>query len=277
MMTGIQVVRILHGGFKLIFLVCLIATVLQLLGEFLTTDGHMRNLSLPHHNNGISLPIVVRISVPDSIVRVEGVGTRKFKKNENSYFKNKYYQPDSLYQGLNVSRHVIKNEVEISSFPFLRNSDDDLLHLTNSDITAKGSITAKFSNPIVNWIYVILNYMKSFILLLILYLISELFFHLKDSFSFTNINILRLKNIGYLFIGYTIFKLAFNYSLVYFNGYIDIKSFENNLAIPEALDIDINPLVEYNWTMLAVGLILIVISSLLRQATLLKSEHDLTI
>jgi len=278
-MTAKEILRVLHGGSKFMFRMLIVVTVLRLGAEVLTNDGRIggstRAFVLPHHSNGIPLPVDIRIGIPDSIVNIDNVGSRSYERNENKYF-DRTQKFDSLYRDPKVSKSVIRNEVEI--VPYSTNKrTNEMLQLTKSNIEATGLAYAKFSNSILNWTYIFINYLQFFLFIFIIYQIKQIFSFFEESFSFDIDNINRIKNLGYLIIGYILFSTVVNYSLIYFNGVILIESFENGSAIPDALDIAIYPTINFNWTILVVGFSLIVLSSLLKLGNNFETENDLTI
>lgn len=83
--------------------------------------------------------------------------------------------------------------------------------------------------------------------------------------------------LGLLFIGIVLIAAVVNYSLIIFNGYVELNSYQNDSLISQGINISIHPAIDFKWTILFVGLSLIVLSSLLKQAHELRMDNDLTI
>lgn len=105
----------------------------------------------------------------------------------------------------------------------------------------------------------------------------RLFKQLKANFAFDNVLNQRIKSIGYSFIAFPVINMIISYITMQYFVIINYHHYTNSIYSQGFNIINLNPIFEYNFQTLFLGLCLIVLAKLLKHGYDLQNENDLTI
>ncbi|WP_179021617.1 DUF2975 domain-containing protein [Winogradskyella forsetii] len=268
-------IRSLLGFFRVAFLFTLLFLLLSLGLEVFTKDGRIGPVSGTHHSNGYALPVKLQLTLNDSIVSYKtekSNGSVHYSKGPAGYGLA-YSKFDSLLKQPNVvSKSVNKNIIEIKS-----RDDFSYYTLSNSSIHSDTFIYVKTKSL---WLEILL-FTKSYIALvltvLIFYFLKSIFKILKSDSGFGSQLSQKVKILGIILTLGVVLKLTLSIVFYFYLNVITVFSSIDNEIISNPTQVLIHPRLDFNLSMLLIGLSLIILSTILKKGSQIQEENDLTI
>lgn len=243
----------------------------------------------PQIKNFHVIPVSISLWLPDSIIFVAG----------KDVFDMGYYAMDDLnYLGLDLDKNqmdslaedsntvitILRNEINVStefvrqdyenSFPYFK---EPPFELVSSTVAGNGAIFVKPSNSLYDFV---LGFRKFILLIgwiLIFYHSRKIFQSMKSRLTFSLTLIKRVKWIGVLLIFPQLIEGLVNYYFSKQYTGVSVNSSRNIGRHLEGVIANIGSYYDFNWTIIIVGLSLLVVSSLFKLGLEMEHENNLTI
>ena len=150
---------------------------------------------------------------------------------------------------------------------------NDFLSTDSSSFLTKGYLNIKSTNGLFRLLLVAKIYLYLLLIILIFYQLKSLFKLLKKEITFSFALTKRLQNIGTLIILSQVLLLFFS---IIFSCYYDYIGFENASSTND-IQLNITPRLEFDITLILVGLGIFTLNILLKKGNTIQEENDLTI
>jgi hypothetical protein len=148
---------------------------------------------------------------------------------------------------------------------------NNFLKTNTSSFKTKGYLSIKSSNWFFTFCQFIKNYVGLLMLVLIFYQLKSIFKGLKEEFVFSLKLAKKIKWVGLLFIIQQLLSLILSVIFGTYYGYAGFEKMSNDVQL------NINPRLEFDFTLIIVGLGLIVLSVLLQKGNEIQQENKFTI
>ncbi|WP_321307903.1 DUF2975 domain-containing protein [Marinifilum fragile] len=263
-------IRSLFGLTRLLFVLSVLMLLISIYYEIFSKNGAIGSTEMNnHHTRGYNVPARYSITVPDSIVSYKtksGFASANFYKNSNdndvSFLKKFQNNP-------NARKSKVINTIKCHSKPEL--------DFTINYQTTNGYISIKSPNKWFTILQVSNTYFGMLSWIIIFFLLMKIFSPLRNEISFSISMARKVRLLGLFLIIYNIIQLTSSFALSRFWGYAHIDSSKDGSRLAEAIQIQINPTLKFDFTFFIVGLGLLVIYYLLKTANSIEREHNLTV
>lgn len=149
----------------------------------------------------------------------------------------------------------------------------DFLTTTSSSFQTKGYLYIKTSDWLFKVFLIAKTYLQLLVFILIFYQLKSLFKLLKKEITFGLALTRRIKNIGTLIILSQVLLLIFSITFSYYYDYVGFENVDNTNDI----QLNITPRLEFDVTLILVGLGIFTLNILLKKGNTIQDENDLTI
>ncbi|MBX0333075.1 DUF2975 domain-containing protein [Pontibacter sp. HSC-14F20] len=254
----------------------IIFSIFQIAVEVFTKDGKLWKTTSTHHSSGFLVPVTVQVNIPDSVVTLTGNNFSQAAHYSKSYKINESTQRkiDSLANLPHINKEVVKGRIEVIPAS-TGTSSESLLQANTSIIASDGFVKVKSSDTFLIILHYIKSYISVMVSILAFYLLKSIFFQLSKSHSFSHNIAQKVKWIGLIVIIAELITVVINFIYSQYFGIMIITALKNGAR--ETLQVTMNPRLDLNFTLLLVGLSLVVLSSLLKLGNTLEKEHQLTV
>ncbi len=238
-----QLTYYLYNIFRLCFWVSLIWTSILIAGMLSKKILQEFNIMNESYENTISCKIPV---------------TLKITPNQTFFDENKK-----------------NNEIIVKS---MYNKKTDLIKFSQKKIKTNTNISITSSKTWLQVIIIIKRLIKWLISLGILYFLKNIFYELKDSLEITKNIVTNTRKISFVFLIGTFIKLIISLVFFYsFNSIHFISKIDNKIIDLPGVIVNIYSRLEFNIPILILGISLLIISQLFKEALKIKQENELTI
>ena len=267
-------INLVYGVFTVLYHTITVAVLLVLAVNIFTRDGKVGRSSsvTPHYSEGFRIAVELGLSIPDSIVSYEGYGSRRYREESDVSDNDRFFSnvPEGSEKTLIENKIVFGDKRE-------RKKLEHLKYNSSERIRSEGLLLVKSTKQWLNILMQTSFFMSLFIFIYILYLMKNIFYYLKTSFSF-NINMIKkVRWLGLLFIAAEFIKLVSNYILKKNCGSIGLVSYQDGNIMERPFNLSIEPILDFDFKMFMIGLAILVLSSLLRIGNRIEGENNLTI
>lgn len=270
---------ILRAIISAIFWLMCFFSMLGIITDIFTDNGEIEGyFHASSHNIGYKIPVRLYISEPDSVMHYKNdvihSSAALFYKNNSNYGDEEFIEKLKNKAGTEVL--VSKTQITLSESPYANNENVDKLQF-RPEIEAKGTIIANSKDRMTKILLIIYAYSSLIALLCIFYQLKNIFSLLHASLSFSIKLISRIKYLGYIILLYqginhlTLMRLKGNF------WNLDFRTLENGMLADTHSDIRIELCYNLNFTLLLIGLSLIILSALLKLGNQYEQESKLTI
>jgi len=276
MKTNNRLISVLYIVSRLSFRFAQLILLFILVFEFIP-NGTLGNFnSSVHHSKGYKLTTQIQLSLPDTLItykndltKSSGLVSKADAKEYNNHF-NQVKNDTSLKKTYHINKFEIYN----------KNFVDVKKEFSNLKIQGSDSTLDIIINPkdyFFKSVLILKNYLPLILLLFVSYQCMRLFKQLKANFAFDNVLNQRIKSIGYSFIAFPVINMIISYITMQYFVIINYHHYTNSIYSQGFNIINLNPIFEYNFQTLFLGLCLIVLAKLLKHGYDLQNENDLTI
>lgn len=296
-----NLIRFLNGIFTIAFWSVLAFFLFQISMELFTDNGSFkasengRMHSKGHYSKGYNVPVKIDLYISPP---KEELNYKKDSTNQStsSITFSRFINPNDNFFKDNIPGNFNKQRLEAAGLTekkldsFFKNSSgikitgnklqigfsfekNQFLKTSTSSFTTEGYLNIKSSNWFFTLCQLIRSYIPFIITLLILYQLKSIFKLLKKEFNFSLELSKKIKFIGFLLVIGQLLTLTLS---VIFSFYFKYAGFENT-SQNNGIRLNINPSIEFDITLILVGLSLLLLSILLNKGHHIQQENDLTI
>ena len=266
-----SLIRNLNRFFKFLFWCALFFLMISLYNEVFSKNVKLGAVK-GNHSVGYKIPARLNLTFYDSIVSYssdEFNNTTYYKKGGKNLNKSLI---DSLSSLHNTKRNVSKNEISIET-----HFEKENFRLTSSSIKTDMAIQVKSSKTWLNVLLFLYAYSSVIFGVLIIYFLKQIFSILNISVEFSLELFKKVKYLGLLMAVATLFMLFVSFIFSLYYETMTIASSINSALILNPTNVLIKPRLSFNVWMFIIGLVLIILSELLKRGDKLQQENDLTI
>lgn len=269
MNTGTAIANVLYMISTIIFYLLTLVFVFTLVTEAFTDDGKIGAFSSKSHSSfGYEMPIKHNIKPKSPMFNnilynnykedVDDNGRRVF--NWILEYENSITQEDSLNfkSVLGINNYGLENNFELTSDVY---RGDGYIHIKPKTVFNK-------------FIIVFRTYMNFILLIAIFFFLKNIFKMLLVKIKFSQKLYKRIQILGIIMISKVFISAISNSILGKDIPYVGIFPLNNSLKY---VDITMNPGLDFDFTLLLVGLSLVILSVLLREGNRIQQDNDLTI
>ncbi|MBF8149771.1 DUF2975 domain-containing protein [Winogradskyella sp. F6397] len=262
-------VNILFWFCNISFYVLVIWIVAALGFEVFTEDGKIGSFSSgSHHSIGYQMPVKITINPKQAMYNNE---LFKLEKEGINTLRQSYSSGTGTY----VKPITSEDSLDFKSIVSIRNNDmTDYYEFISTSFKSDGYVTVKPKTLGNKMVMVFRSYLGFFILIVVFFLLKNIFKYLKTNFEFSQKLYKSTRLIGFLLIADVLLRVVSNFILGNDLPYIGIDPLDYNMRY---VSISMNPRLDFNFTLFLIGLALIILSTLLKKGTQIQEENDLTI
>lgn len=273
-------VSILHYISTSLFILCLLVLFYNFGFELFSNSSQIGNfVSSNHHSIGYSYPVNIKNSIPDSVITYSSQNS----KGSIRYYRNTNHTSDSLFKNDSLKDRIINDivvypKLEENSYQITEELKSSFpIRYTSNYLLSEGYVRL---NTDIFWIKLLLAfraYLGIILMPSIFYILMSIFKKLKTDLNFNRTLSRKTRIIGLLLLGYQFLNTISIITLSRYINVIRIDTFLNQEFLERGLYLNITPRLNFNITILILGLSLIIISTLFKHGDKIKQENDLTI
>jgi hypothetical protein len=281
----------LYRVFTIGFWLSISLFIYQISMEVLTENGTVKisqNKSLSysnHHSKGYAVPVNIMLYFTQKKTyksnKLDAITGRKSNLIISRYLDERHnFNEEVLLKYRGITKKQLDSIFKFSPDVKITGNklqidyhSNDFLSTDSSSFLTKGYLNIKSTNWLFTFFLAAKNYLNLLLIILIFYQLKSLFKLLKKEITFSVILTKRLQYIGTLIILSQVLLLIFS---IIFNCYYDYVGFEN-AGSTNGIQLNITPRLEFDITLILVGLGIFTLNILLKKGNNIQEENDLTI
>ena len=267
--TGTALANILYIICSIIFYLLIVAFGFTVAAEAFTDDGKIGAFSSKTHSSfGYQIPVELNVKPKNPMFNNMLYNNYKEYVDDNGRktynwvleYENSITQEDSLnYKTvIGINNYGLENNFELTSSIF---KGDGYVHVKPKTVFNKAVLVFK-------------TYVNSILLIVIFFFLKNIFKMLIMNIKFSQKLYRFIQILGIIMILKVFVSSISNSILGKDIPYVGIFPLNNSLKY---VDITMNPGLDFDFTLLLVGLSLVILSVLLREGSIMQQENDLTI
>ena len=282
----------LHKSFSLAFWISIVYLIFSISIQLFTETGEIKlsdknNLNSSHYSNGYNVPVKIHLTFKqkkvykskrkDSVfgktssITITRIVDEKMNRYNSNFYKNSEFTEKEIDSIFKFSKEIktIGKKLKIDNWQ----KNNSYFTTNTSSITTNGFINIKSSYWLFTLCQIVGTYLTYIILILIFYQLKNLFKTLNNHITFSNELTKQINLIGVLIIVWQLIKILISVIYSFYYSYVGFENKDDNLGI----QLNINPRLDFDLSLIFIGLGLLVLSILLKKGNAIQQENDLTI
>jgi hypothetical protein len=228
-----------------------------------------------HHSKGYPVNAKIHLQIPDTLINYKiNNQSGSIAKSNNKEFNRSF---DEIKKDNSYTKTYQINSFEIYNNSTLHEVKKETLNPTIQFQDSEIKVTLNPKDYFFKSILVLKNYLSLGLLLFISFQSRRLFKQLRTNFAFNDVLNQRIKNIGYSLIAYQVINFIASIITTRYLTNINYYHYFSNIDYSRFNFLNLTTSLEYNITILFLGLCCLVLAKLLKYGYDLQNENDLTI
>lgn len=262
-------VHLLHRLSLGIFYLLILLLTFNIALELFTEKGEIGNFSSgSHYSKGYQFPVSLSVQ-PQKPMFNNYIYEAKSK---GTNIKDQNYSGGTMHYARPITS---RDSLEYNSVVSVHNKGmKDIYDISNSRFSGDGYVTIKPSLLTHKFLLIFRTYADFILLILVFFFLKSIFASLRRNFGFSSRLYRYILFIGIALIAQVFLVTVSDFILAQSLSLIWIKPLFNH---PGFVNLTINPRIDFNFTILFIGIALMVLGKLFKVGTELKEENELTI